>query len=108
CSTGIGNGTPIGVDRFEGVLRTDFTTLTGLVPGQPFTISEVFTFSQDRCCIPNLPQGDVGAAIFTTPTGCTHAGSCAHRWCWAAGPALGERWPSRLVATAATSKVSLH
>ena len=60
-------GTFVGTDIFRDVLRTDFVTLTGLAPGQPFTINEVFTFSQDRCCIPGLPQGDVGAAILTTP-----------------------------------------
>jgi hypothetical protein len=60
-------GTLVGMDVFQDVLRTDFVTLTGLAPGQPFTINEVFTFSQDRCCIPGLPQGNVGAAILTTP-----------------------------------------
>jgi hypothetical protein len=60
-------GTLVGTDIFRDVLRTDFVTLTGLAPGQPFTINEVFTFSQDRCCIPRLPQGNVGAAILTTP-----------------------------------------
>ena len=60
-------GTLVGTDIFQNVLRTDFVTLTGLAPGQPFTINEVFTFSQDRCCIPGLPQGNVGAAILTTP-----------------------------------------
>src|ERR1700730_2477981 len=60
-------GTLVGTDIFQNVLRTDFVTLTGLAPGQPFTINEVFTFSQDRCCIPGLPQGNAGAAILTTP-----------------------------------------
>ena len=56
-------GTLVGTDIFQNVLRTDWVTLTGLAPGQPFTINEVFTFSH----IPGLPQGDVGAAILTTP-----------------------------------------
>jgi len=29
-----------------------------------------------------------------------------YRRCWTAGPDLGERWPSRLVATAAVDRVS--
>jgi hypothetical protein len=41
--------------------------VSGLAPGQPFSITEVFTFSQDRSIHPNSPQGDVGAAILTTP-----------------------------------------
>jgi hypothetical protein len=67
CSRG-GGGTLVGTDIFQNVLRTDFVTLTGLAPGQRFTINEVFTFSQVRCCIPGLPQGDVGAAILTMPS----------------------------------------
>jgi hypothetical protein len=63
----VGGGTNIGTEIFRDTLATAFPTFTGLAPGQPFTINEVFTFSQDRCCIPNLPQGDVGAAILTTP-----------------------------------------
>src|SRR5207237_7057749 len=30
----------------------------------------------------------------------------SYRWCWTARPDLGERWPSRLVATAAADCVS--
>jgi len=31
---------------------------------------------------------------------------CTHRRCWPAWPDLGERWPSRLVATATEDRVS--
>ena len=30
-----------------------------------------------------------------------------HRRCWTARPDLGERWPSRLVATAAENRLSI-
>jgi hypothetical protein len=62
-------GQLVGSQTMNGVLQTNFVTLTGLAPGQPFTINEVFTFSQDKCCNPALPQGGVGAAILTTPQG---------------------------------------
>jgi hypothetical protein len=61
-SNGAGHGDQVGIDNFSDVLRTDFTTLIGLAPGQPFTINEVLTFTD----APGLPQGDVGAAIQTT------------------------------------------
>jgi hypothetical protein len=31
-----------------------------------------------------------------------------HRWCWPARPDLGERWPSRLVATAAEDRLTFR
>jgi hypothetical protein len=51
------------------VLRVDTMTLTGFAPGQPFSITEVFDFTQDRGTFPFAPQGDVGATIMTTPVG---------------------------------------
>jgi hypothetical protein len=60
-------GTLVGSTVINGILQTTFPTFTGLAPGEPFTVNEVFSFSQDRCCNPSLPQGDVGAAILTTP-----------------------------------------
>jgi hypothetical protein len=33
--------------------------------------------------------------------------SWPHRWCWTSRPDLGERWPSRLVATAAEDRLSI-
>jgi hypothetical protein len=59
-------------DRTADVHRSRhyvFPVLTGLSPGQPFSVTEVFTVAQDRCCNPLLPQGDVGGAILTTPNG---------------------------------------
>jgi hypothetical protein len=39
----VGGGTLIGADYFaNGRLATDFPTLTGIAPGQPFNITEVF------------------------------------------------------------------
>jgi len=40
-------------------------TLTGVAPGQPFTINEVFTFTQ-TCCNPFIP-GNAAAGMGTTP-----------------------------------------
>jgi hypothetical protein len=68
-SDGAGDGKLISTHSFSDQLRTDNVTLNTLTLGQPFTINEVFTFSQDRCCNPDLPQGDVGAAIITQPVG---------------------------------------
>ena len=65
----VGGGTLLGEDIITGMLKTDTFTLTGLAPGQPFTITEVLQLAQDRCCIVGLPQGDFGAAVLTTPTG---------------------------------------
>jgi hypothetical protein len=49
------------------VLRVDTVTLTGFAPGQPFSITEVFDFTQDRGTFPFAPQGNVGATIMTDP-----------------------------------------
>jgi hypothetical protein len=62
----IGGGTLVGQTTINGVLDTTFPTFTGLAPGQPFTVTEAFTFSHN---VAGLPQGDVGAAILTTPFG---------------------------------------
>jgi hypothetical protein len=40
--------------------------LSGLAPGQPFTINEVFTFAQ-TCCSPFDIPANVGAGMGTTP-----------------------------------------
>jgi hypothetical protein len=63
----VGGGTLVGQEFISDQLRTDFPTFTGVAPGQPFNITEVFTFVQDRGPHPSSPQGDVGAAILTTP-----------------------------------------
>jgi hypothetical protein len=64
----VGGGTLIGQQTFTG-LGTAFPMLTKLSPGQPLSVTEVFTVAQNRCCNPLLPQGDVGGAIITTPNG---------------------------------------
>ena len=64
-----GGGTLITQDNFRDVVRVDTMTLTGFAPGQPFSITEVFDFTQDRGTFPFAPQGDVGATIMTTPSG---------------------------------------
>jgi hypothetical protein len=64
-----GGGTLIAQDNFHDALRVDTMTLTGFAPGQPFSITEVFDFTQDRGTFPFAPQGDVGATIMTTPVG---------------------------------------
>jgi hypothetical protein len=65
----VGGGTLVGLTTITDQLLTTFPTFAGVAPGQPFNITEVFTFSQDRASFPNSPQGDVGAAILTTPWG---------------------------------------
>jgi hypothetical protein len=49
---------------WPGSSGTDFTTLTGIVPGQPFSITEVFHIVNDgiQCC-------HLAAAILTKPIG---------------------------------------
>jgi hypothetical protein len=86
----VGGGTLVGTQHIStGNLFTDTITLTGLAPGQPFTINEVFSFSQDRCCIAGLPQGDAGAAILTTPSGDPPVGVPA--------PVVGAGWPALML-----------
>jgi len=63
-------GKEVGDATFTDALDTLTPTLTGTAPGQPFAITEVFTFSQDRSLLPpDAPQGDVGAAIVVDPAG---------------------------------------
>ena len=62
-----GGGTLIAQDNFHDVLRVDTATLTGFAPGQQFSITEVFDFTQDRGTFPFAPQGNVGATIMTDP-----------------------------------------
>jgi len=62
-----GGGTLLYQDEFHDVKRVDTLTLTGFVPGQLFSITEVFDFTQDRGTFPFAPQGDVGATIMTDP-----------------------------------------
>jgi hypothetical protein len=62
-----GGGTLIAQDNFQDVLRVDTVTLTGFAPGQPFSITEIFDFTQDRGTFPFAPQGNVSATIMTDP-----------------------------------------
>jgi hypothetical protein len=54
-----------GQDQFSNGLRIDDITLTALLPGEPFKITEVFVFQGGTH--PPFAQGDVGALIETTP-----------------------------------------
>jgi hypothetical protein len=67
------NNALVGMTTILDAKLTTLPIFASTAPGQPFSITEVFTFGQDRCCIPNLPQGDVGAAIETTINGSVHA-----------------------------------
>jgi hypothetical protein len=58
-----------GQDSFSNQLRTDQVTLSALLPGQQFKITEVFAFSNGAH--PPFAQGDVGAFIETTLHGPT-------------------------------------
>jgi len=57
-----GGGTLIGADAFvNGQLRTDFFTLSGIMPGQPFNITEVFHLVSDG------PGAHLAGAILVDP-----------------------------------------
>jgi hypothetical protein len=59
-----GGGTLIGADAFvNGQLRTDFLTLSGIMPGQPFNITEVFHI------VSNGPGAHLAGAILVDPAG---------------------------------------
>jgi hypothetical protein len=60
------NNALVGMTTIVDAKLTTSPIFAGTAPGQPFSVTEVFTFGQDRCCNPLLPQGDVGAAIETT------------------------------------------
>ena len=51
-----------GQDQFLNTLRTDDITLSAILPGQNFKITEMFAFSGNA----GPPQGDVGAFQMTT------------------------------------------
>jgi hypothetical protein len=61
-----GSNALVGMTTIFDAKLTTFPIFASTAPGQPFSITEVFTFGQDRCCNPNLLVGDVGAAIETT------------------------------------------
>jgi hypothetical protein len=54
-----------GQDQFSNGLRIDDITLSALLPGEPFKITEVFAFTGGAH--PPFAQGDVGGLIMTTP-----------------------------------------
>jgi hypothetical protein len=57
-----GGGTLVGADAFvNGQLRTDFLTLSGVAPGQPFNITEVFHL------VSNGPGAHLAGAILVDP-----------------------------------------
>jgi hypothetical protein len=59
----VGSGTWLGSDPFTGGrLGTDFTTLTGIAPSQPFSITEVFHIVSDG------PGAHLAGAILVDPT----------------------------------------
>jgi hypothetical protein len=58
----VGGGTLVGADTFvNGQLRTDFLTLSGIAPGQPFNITEVFHL------VSNGPGAHLAGAILVDP-----------------------------------------
>ena len=48
CDNYVTGGVLIAQDNFRDVPKVDTMTLTGFAPGQPFSITEVFDFTQDR------------------------------------------------------------
>jgi hypothetical protein len=60
----VGGGTLVGADTFaNGQLRTDFLTLSGIMPGQPFNITEVFHI------VSNGAGAHLAGAILVDPAG---------------------------------------
>ena len=58
----VGGGALVGADTFvNGQLRTDFLTLSGIAPGQPFNITEVFHL------VSNGPGAHLAGAILVDP-----------------------------------------
>jgi len=64
----VGGGTLVRqIDFHDTPPSAQNITLTGFAPGQAFSITEVFDFTQDRGTFPFAPQGNVGATIMTDP-----------------------------------------
>jgi hypothetical protein len=81
----VGGGTPIGSDFFvNGQLRTDFLTLSGIMPGQPFNITEVFHIVSDG------PGAHLAGVILVEP-----AASVAP----VPGPVVGAGLPGLILAS---------
>jgi hypothetical protein len=79
----VGGGTLIGADDFvNGQLRTDFLTLSGIMPGQPFNITEVFHIVSDG------PGAHLAGAILVDPAGSVPV----------PGPIAGARLPGLILA----------
>jgi hypothetical protein len=80
----VGGGTLLGSDTFiNGQLRTDYLTLSGIVPGQPFTINEVFHI------VSNGPGAHLAGAILVDPVGSMPV----------PGPVVGAGLPGLILAT---------
>jgi hypothetical protein len=90
-----GGGTLVAQDNFHDVLRVDPVILTGFAPGQPFSITELFDFTQDRGTFPFAPQGGVGATIMTTSVGVVSGPGTAP----VPGPIAGAGLPGLILAS---------
>jgi hypothetical protein len=76
---------------FHDQLASSNMTLTSIAPGQPFSITEVFDFAQNRSLLPpGAPQGDVGAFMETTPVG--------HQMSQVPAPIIGSGIPGLVAA----------
>lgn len=65
CGPFVGGGTVNGQDQFSGGVSLRDITLTSILPGEQFKITEVFAFTGGPS--PPFAQGDVGGLIMTTP-----------------------------------------
>jgi hypothetical protein len=59
----VGGGTLVGSTTITDQLLATFPTFAGMAPGQPFAITEVFTFSQDRSGVAAVPGPIAGAGL---------------------------------------------
>jgi hypothetical protein len=76
--------------------------LGGLFAGNNFKV----VCDQKKFAVVGLGSNEKRGEGARSPCGeCEHPDR-RHRWCWTSRPDLGERWPSRLVATAAKNRLT--
>jgi len=79
---------------------------SGAAPVEKATASHVHPMQGDEIRVLRRLQREQGLSshVFVTEREGAADRTRSHRRCWTSRPDLGERWPSRLVATASSSK----